>query len=222
MNLAILGMVVAMSIPFGFMTYVVLQLMVMGVAGSAGVWLFYVQHQFEGVYWERGENWDYTAAALRGSSFYKLPRILQWFSGNIGFHHIHHLSPRIPNYNLKKCHDSDPMFRDVKPVTLISSLKSFTIHLWDEPRRKLVGFRHLGYLRRQRKRSSTIKPPEEAASYEKQGKPEESPARAERADVGETASPIGRRLPEETREFQPESAAPNPVVGPGNGPSRRT
>ena len=80
------------------------------MAGFAGVWLFYVQHQFEDAYWER-DDWDFTAAALKGSSFYKLPRILQWFSGNIGFHHIHDLSPRIPNYNLERCHRSDPTFQ---------------------------------------------------------------------------------------------------------------
>jgi hypothetical protein len=89
---------------FGFKTYLLLRSGVLLVASVAGVWLFYVQHQFEGVYWERREEWDYCTAALKGSSFYKLPKILQWFSGNIGFHHIHHLSPRIPNYNLEKCH----------------------------------------------------------------------------------------------------------------------
>jgi omega-6 fatty acid desaturase (delta-12 desaturase) len=148
MNLAILGMAAALSAVFGIVPYLVIQSTAMVVAGSAGVWLFYVQHQFEDVYWERGEDWDYTAAALRGSSFYKLPRILQWFSGNIGFHHIHHLSPRIPNYYLEKCHRSDPMFQDVKPVTLFSSLKSFTFRLWDESAKKLVGFRHLKKLRK--------------------------------------------------------------------------
>ena len=100
-----------------------------------------------GAYWER-EDWDFTAAALKGSSFYKLPRILQWFSGNIGFHHIHHLSPRIPNYNLERCHRSDPMFRGVKPVTLFSSLKLSTLRLWDEHAQKLIGFRRLKELRK--------------------------------------------------------------------------
>jgi acyl-lipid omega-6 desaturase (Delta-12 desaturase) len=154
MNLAILGMAAALSAVFGIIPYLVLQLAVMAVAGSAGVWLFYVQHQFEGVYWERAEEWDYTAAALQGSSFYKLPKILQWFSGNIGFHHIHHLSSRIPNYNLERCHRAHPLFQSVKPVTLFSSLKSFTFRLSDEQHRKLVGFRHLKELRRERKRAN--------------------------------------------------------------------
>jgi acyl-lipid omega-6 desaturase (Delta-12 desaturase) len=125
---------------FGWKAYLLLQLGVMGVAGAAGVWMFYVQHQFEGVYWQRSEDWDYTQAALQGSSFYKLPKILQWFSGNIGFHHIHHLSPRIPNYHLEKCHKSEPLFQTVEPVTLLSSLKSLKFRLWDEQERKLVGF----------------------------------------------------------------------------------
>ncbi|HTJ00141.1 MAG TPA: fatty acid desaturase [Dongiaceae bacterium] len=136
---------------FGWEAFLLLQLTVVAVAGSAGVWLFYVQHQFEGVYWERGENWDYATAALRGSSFYKLPKILQWFSGNIGYHHIHHLSPRIPNYNLEKCHKAEPLFQTVPPVTLFSSFKSFTFRLWDEQRRKLVGYSHLKTLRRERR-----------------------------------------------------------------------
>jgi acyl-lipid omega-6 desaturase (Delta-12 desaturase) len=148
MNLAILGMATGLSWIFGFKAYLLIQTIALLTAGGAGVWMFYVQHQFEGVYWERGEDWSYTAAALQGSSFYKLPRILQWFSGNIGFHHIHHLSPRIPNYNLEKCHDADPLFQQVKPITLLSSMKSFTYRLWDEKLKKLVGYRHLRTLRK--------------------------------------------------------------------------
>ena len=142
-NLAILGMAIGLSLIFGFKAYLAIQLTMVMVAGSAGVWLFYVQHQFEGVYWQRHEQWDYLAAALQGSSFYKLPKILQWFSGNIGFHHIHHLSPRIPNYNLERCHQAEPLFQTVPPVTLFSSLKSLTFRLWDEKRHRLVGFSHL-------------------------------------------------------------------------------
>src|ERR1051326_8271787 len=95
------------------------------------------------------EQWDYTAAALQGSSFYKLPRVLQWFSGNIGFHHIHHLSSRIPNYNLERCHQANPPFQSVKPVTLFASFKSLTFRLWDEQSRKLVGYRGLRTLQAQ-------------------------------------------------------------------------
>ncbi len=142
-NLGILGMAVALSLVFGLKTYLVIQVTATMVAGSAGVWLFYVQHQFEGVYWQRHREWDYLAASLQGSSFYKLPRILQWFSGNIGFHHIHHLSSRIPNYNLERCHNAEPLFQTVPPVTFFASLKSLTFRLWDEQEQKLVGFGHL-------------------------------------------------------------------------------
>lgn len=142
-NLALGAMAAGLIALFGLKAYLIIQLTVLITAGAVGVWLFYVQHQFEGVYWERSEEWDYAEAALKGSSFYKLPKILQWFSGNIGFHHIHHLSPRIPNYNLEKCHQAEPMFQTVKPVTLFSSFKALTFRLWDEQRRKLVGFRGL-------------------------------------------------------------------------------
>ena len=153
-NLAIFGLAAGLGWIFGIKAYLLIQLTVMGVAGSVGVWLFYVQHQFEGVYWERAEEWDYATAALQGSSFYKLPKVLQWFSGSIGFHHIHHLSPRIPNYHLEKCHNAEPLFQTVKPVTLFSSFKSFTFRLWDEQRRKLVGYRYLRDLRTQQNRAA--------------------------------------------------------------------
>jgi omega-6 fatty acid desaturase (delta-12 desaturase) len=156
MNLAILAMAAALSWVFGIVPYLFIQLTVWIVGGAAGVWLFYVQHQFEDAYWERREDWDYTRAALEGSSFYKLPRILQWFSGNIGYHHIHHLSPRIPNYNLERCYKSHPLFQDVKPITLFSSLKSLNFRLWDERLRKLVGFRHLKKRRKEEKRAGKV------------------------------------------------------------------
>jgi omega-6 fatty acid desaturase (delta-12 desaturase) len=156
MNLAILGMAAVMAAVFGLKAYLLIQFTALMVAGAAGFWLFYVQHQFEGVYWERRDEWDYAAAALQGSSFYKLPRVLQWFSGNIGFHHIHHLSPRIPNYNLEKCHHADPLFQTVKPVRFFSSFKSLTFRLWDERRRKLVGYRVLKDVRRARARAGAL------------------------------------------------------------------
>ena len=154
MNVALLGMAGTLGWIYGFVPYLLIQLTAMAVAGAAGVWMFYVQHQFEDVYWERGDDWDYTAAALQGSSFYELPKILQWFSGNIGFHHIHHLSSRIPNYNLERCGRSHPMFRDVKPITLFSSLKSLTLRLWDEKLKKLVVYRHVKGFRRQQNRTT--------------------------------------------------------------------
>lgn len=139
-NLALLAWAAGMSWLFGFKAFLLLQLAMVASAGAGGVWLFYVQHQFEGVYWERGADWDYATAALKGSSFYKLPGILKWFSGNIGFHHIHHLSPRIPNYNLERCHRAEPLFQTVQPVTFWSSFRSLAFRLWDEERHKLVSF----------------------------------------------------------------------------------
>jgi acyl-lipid omega-6 desaturase (Delta-12 desaturase) len=142
-NLGILAMVASLSWVFGIQRFALIQLTIMAVGGAAGLWLFYVQHQFEGVNWERDEQWDYTTAALQGSSFYQLPKLLQWFSGNIGFHHIHHLSPRIPNYHLEACHRSSPCFSQVHPLTLWSSLRSLKLRLWDEEKRQLVSFRQL-------------------------------------------------------------------------------
>ena len=143
MNLAVLALALGLISIYGFFPWLIIQTTATGVSCSVGVWLFYVQHQFEDAYWERGQDWDYTAAAMEGSSFYKLPKVLQWFSGNIGFHHIHHLSPRIPNYNLERCHHSDPMFSEVQPMTFFSSLKALTFRLWDEKARKLISFRGL-------------------------------------------------------------------------------
>jgi omega-6 fatty acid desaturase (delta-12 desaturase) len=151
-NLAILAMAALLGWLLGIKTYLAIQLMVLMIAGSVGVWLFYVQHQFEGAYWEHRDRWDFVTAALQGSSFYRLPRVLQWFTGNIGFHHIHHLSPGVPNYNLEKCYKADPLFRDVERITLLSSLKSATYRLWDEQRHAWVGYRHLRTLRGRRTR----------------------------------------------------------------------
>ncbi len=151
MNVAVGSVAAVLIAIFGFLPWLFIQLIIIGVAGSCGVWLFYVQHQFEDAYWERGEDWDYTTAALQGSSFYKLPRVLQWFSGNIGFHHIHHLSARIPNYNLERCHRSDPMFAEVQPMSLFGSLKSISYRLWDEQSNKLISFAQLKHLKNQAK-----------------------------------------------------------------------
>ncbi len=126
-NLALLAILIIASLTIGLKAYILVQLPIIWIASCFGVWFFYVQHQYENVYWERHENWDYASAAIYGSSFYKLPKLLQWFSGNIGFHHIHHLSPRIPNYRLEKCHYDNKMFQEVETLTILSSLKSAKI-----------------------------------------------------------------------------------------------
>jgi omega-6 fatty acid desaturase (delta-12 desaturase) len=110
------------------------------MAGSAGIWLFYVQHQFEDAYWQSAPGWNYSDAALRGSSYLRLPKVLQFFSGNIGLHHVHHLNARIPNYNLQRAHDENPIFGDVPVLSLWDGLRSVKLKLWDEDSGKMVTF----------------------------------------------------------------------------------
>ncbi len=143
-NLAIIGVISLMCWLIGWKAFLLIQGPIFLLAGTLGVWLFYVQHQFEGTYFEKSENWNHVDAALKGSSFYKLPKILQWFTGNIGYHHIHHLSPRVPNYNLDRAHEENQLFQDIEPITLRTSLKSIKYRIWDEDRKRLMGF---GYVK---------------------------------------------------------------------------
>jgi omega-6 fatty acid desaturase (delta-12 desaturase) len=147
-NLALACIAVLLSLLFGWRAYLTVQLLVVLFGASVGIWLFYVQHNFEGVYWERHAQWSYFKASMQGSSFYKLPAVLNWFSGNIGFHHIHHLGARIPNYNLARAYRENPIFH-VKPVTLLSSLKCLKWRLYDEASRQLVGWEILRKYRTQ-------------------------------------------------------------------------
>jgi len=149
-NLALAIIYTVLFWSLGWKAVLMVQLPILLIASSAGVWLFYVQHNFDGTYWERKGKWDFFKAGLEGSSFYKLPAVLNWFTGNIGFHHIHHLAPKIPNYKLPKVHIENPVFH-VKPLTFLTSLKSLGYRLWDEQQRKLVGF---GILRKYRMDSS--------------------------------------------------------------------
>ena len=142
-DIAMAVIVVVASVTIGIRTYVLVQLPVTLIAGAAGLWLFYVQHQFEGVYWARHEVWDPMKAALEGSSFYKLPKLLQWFTGSIGFHHVHHIQQRIPNYNLEQCYNDIPALRGVKPLSVRQSLRCARLHLWDEKNQILTGYRSL-------------------------------------------------------------------------------
>ena len=142
-NLALLAIVLLASLTIGLGTYIAIQLPILIIGGAAGIWLFYVQHQFEGVYWARDGEWSSTRAALEGSSYYRLPKVLQWFTGNIGLHHIHHIRPRIPNYHLQRCYDEIPALQAVEPLTLRASLRSLRLRLWDEERQRLVSFASL-------------------------------------------------------------------------------
>lgn len=110
------------------------------IATVAGIWLFFVQHQFEGTYWQDHKDWDYAEAAIAGSSFVRLPRYLQWVTGSIGFHHVHHLGPRIPNYNLERCHEENEIFHNATVITLRQSVAALRLALWDEDARRLIRF----------------------------------------------------------------------------------
>jgi omega-6 fatty acid desaturase (delta-12 desaturase) len=144
-NLVLAGAIWGMSAWIGLRAFVLIQLPVIWLAGMFGIWLFYVQHQFENVYWARSAEWNYLTAALRGASYYELPGIFRWFSGNIGFHHLHHLSPRIPNYNLKAAHQATTILTPVtQRITLRGSLDSLGRALWDEEKQRLIRFNELG------------------------------------------------------------------------------
>ena len=142
-NIIIVLMAAVISLFIGFKAYLLIQLPIILISHSMGLWLFYVQHQFEDVYWERENKWDYKVSAMKGSSFLKLPSVLQWFTGNIGFHHVHHLSSRIPNYYLPKCHYENDIFKEVQPLVLLATFKTLTKGLWDETNHRMISFRKL-------------------------------------------------------------------------------
>ena len=147
-NLAILAFAAGMMMVFGVLPFLLFYLPVMVLAASAGVWLFFVQHQFEQTYWARGEDWNFHEAALRGSSHYDLPPILRWFTANIGIHHIHHLSSRIPYYRLAQVLRDEPQMRAVSRLTLLDSIRCVGLSLWDESSRRLISFRELRRMER--------------------------------------------------------------------------
>ncbi|MDO8212632.1 fatty acid desaturase [Conexibacter sp. CPCC 206217] len=132
--------IAAFCVVLGWQTFLLVQVPIVALAGGAGVWLFFVQHQFEDVYWESAEEWSYADAALRGSSYLRLPKLLQFFSGNIGLHHVHHLSARIPNYNLQAAHDDNDVFHSVPQLTLWQGIRATRLKLWDEHAHRLVTF----------------------------------------------------------------------------------
>ncbi len=136
-NIALAAVVAWLVIEIGWAAFLLIELPILFIACGAGVWLFYVQHNFDTTYWARHSNWDFFNAGIDGSSFYRLPKILQWFTGNIGFHHIHHLSPKIPNYKLEACHNENPVFQ-IKPLTIRRSLRSLMFRLWDEKENRLA------------------------------------------------------------------------------------
>ena len=138
LGLLVIGVISYLTI--GLPIYLMIQIPLMAITASIGVWMFYVQHQYEGVYWARHTEWDPVRAALEGSSYYQLPGLLEWFTGSIGYHYLHHLRPRIPNYRLRQCSRELPVVPESKPLTLRGSLKCMFLHLWCETEQKLVGF----------------------------------------------------------------------------------
>ncbi|MEK8130352.1 fatty acid desaturase [Paenibacillus filicis] len=140
-NVLLVGVYSLLIWAIGWQAFLMVQLPIVFVSGLLGIWLFYVQHQFEDSYFENEEEWSYVQAAVEGSSYYKLPKLLQWITGNIGFHHVHHLSPKVPNYNLEKAHEATPPLQMATTITLRTSLKSLRFHLWDEQGKRFVGFR---------------------------------------------------------------------------------
>jgi acyl-lipid omega-6 desaturase (Delta-12 desaturase) len=142
-NIAIAAIVIGFSLWIGFGPFMAIYFPAIYIAAAAGIMLFYVQHQFEDTYWHQHANWDYATAAIKGSSYFKMNPVLQWFTGNIGLHHVHHLGPRIPNYNLQRCHDENEMFHDVTVLTVASAIRTMRLKVWDEDAMRLVPIREL-------------------------------------------------------------------------------
>ncbi|MFN2745212.1 MULTISPECIES: fatty acid desaturase DesE [Bacillus] len=142
-NLAIAALAALCCVIFGWQSFLLVQGPIFLISGSIGVWLFYVQHTFEDSYFEADENWSYVQAAVEGSSFYQLPKLLQWLTGNIGYHHVHHLSPKVPNYKLEAAHEQHEPLKNVPTITLKTSLQSLAFRLWDEEKKQFVTFRDI-------------------------------------------------------------------------------
>ncbi|WP_026672898.1 fatty acid desaturase [Alkalihalobacterium bogoriense] len=140
-NISIVALYSLLIWAIGWQAFLLIQGPVFFVSGLLGIWLFYVQHQFEDSYFEHDEEWSYVQAAVDGSSFYKLPKLLQWITGNIGYHHVHHLSPRVPNYNLEKAHEATPPLQKATTITVMTSLKSLRYRLWDESKKTFVSYK---------------------------------------------------------------------------------
>jgi omega-6 fatty acid desaturase (delta-12 desaturase) len=145
-NVLLIGLYALLIWAIGWQAFLLIQGPIFFVSGLLGIWLFYVQHQFEDSYFENEEDWSYVKAAVEGSSYYKLPKVLQWITGNIGFHHVHHLSPKVPNYNLERAHNETAPLQMATTITLSTSLKSLRFRLWDESNKRFVSFQELKHL----------------------------------------------------------------------------
>ena len=154
-NSTLLAVCALLIFAFGWQAFLLVQGVTLFIAGALGIWLFYIQHTYEDSYFEYEDDWDYVKAAVEGSSYYKLPKLLQWVTGNIGFHHVHHLAPRVPNYNLEAAHESIPPLQKATTITLTTSLESIRYKLYDPDRQKFVSFKEVEQLIRLREKSVT-------------------------------------------------------------------
>jgi omega-6 fatty acid desaturase (delta-12 desaturase) len=144
-NLALLLALGGLALLVGVKEALLVQLPILALAAMMGILLFALQHRFEGVVWSRQAEWGVIEAALEGSSYFKLPRVLQWFTGNIGFHHVHHLSARVPNYRLEACHKAIPALQAATTLTWRDAYKAIRMALWDEPNHRMIPFADLKY-----------------------------------------------------------------------------
>ena len=142
-NISVILLYTLLCMVVGWQAFLMIQLPIVFVAGMLGIWLFYVQHQFEDSYFEDEEKWDYVKAAIDGSSYYKLPKLLQWVTGNIGFHHVHHLSPKVPNYYLEEVHENTAPLQKATTITIRTSLKALRFRLWDPTKKSFVSFQEI-------------------------------------------------------------------------------
>jgi len=150
-NLSILLVYLTLGYFLGWAKFFLIQMIMVFGFFCVSFWFFYVQHQHEETYMRWRDNWDYLLASIRGASYYKLPKVFQWLTGNIGLHHIHHLSARIPNYNLEKCMKDNPLFtKYAKTLTFMDSLKTVTLKLYDEERERMISFREFYRLEKMR------------------------------------------------------------------------
>ncbi|WP_434168634.1 fatty acid desaturase [Peribacillus frigoritolerans] len=145
-NALIVVLAALLCLAVGWQSFLLVQGSIFMISGSVGIWLFYVQHTFEDSYFEENEEWEYVLAAVEGSSFYKLPKLMQFLTGNIGYHHVHHLSPRVPNYKLEMAHNNTQPLENVPTITLATSLRSLRFRLWDEESKNFIGFKDIKYL----------------------------------------------------------------------------
>ena len=142
-NVLIVALIGLLCLAVGWQSFLLIEGSIFMISGAAGIWLFYVQHTFEDSYFEEDKEWEYVKAAVEGSSFYKLPKVLQWLTGNIGFHHVHHLSPRVPNYKLEEAHNNTKPLQNVPTITLATSFQSLRFRLWDEKAKNFISFKDI-------------------------------------------------------------------------------